>query len=852
MYLIRDLLDFLDGEDREAIDRLCEIRGVDRWRRAAKCSSLARSYGGEHEQLFRDLRQEDLRELLETPTEIDGQNYVLPSDASYSKAKLVQIALACLRRDEVAPELERISDDESDEDDDEDDDGGGWREGDERPFEFDEAASLSRPRDYQRELITALEAAVKRSPPGKRLRITVATGGGKTRIANDWIWEHALPQKRRVLWITKDWTLLRQSAGDLCRRRRAAQRRLGYVGDAGSRQLGGLVHGVRAEVVYTTIHTWRSRKESDFERATFDAVVIDESHWGEGKGAFRDLHKKYRDTAVFVGLTATPRQGTGFALVGREYDYRTLANMGVLAKPIYEPPVRTGIAWAPVRSTSHGDVDAASLAKLARSKRRNALIVDTYIKKRDLFGKTLIFACDIEHASDLTDALHEKGNVAAEALHSGMNAEDRRAVVRRFTDGRTRVLVNVAMMTHGVDIPDIKTIFLARPTSSKTLFAQMVGRAVRKTEAKTHFHLVDFVDSVEAHGEVLVSPTKYFGDLVADSGKAAKYRPSPRRAAHTFAKAPFEHVPSLPGYEEIQGLDIQPEQTFGIEFELTRDGFEPGTRPRDWRRVANQLLEAIPAGRAQKAYVDYHDEAKDHSVWNVEFDGSCGWEVTSRILSGASGFREIVEVCRALQSEADVLGLTLTPKTGTHVHLGWEPKLVALRRLMRLVSHFEPALFSLVAPSRSGNPYCKPVRRHLAELLALPSLRAWKERFADREQRYLTVNPSNLFGGGLGTLEVRLHSGTIEGPKILGWLSLWMRLLAAAQGTVPIPEEKLLWRELPLTAGSQGDISELAELVMANTELSTYLRDRRSVVMEQWFKHPQHGDRARAASATWP
>ena len=148
-------------------------------------------------------------------------------------------------------------------------------------------------------------------------------------------------------------------------------------------------------------------------------------------------------------------------------------------------------------------------------------------------------------------------------------------------------------------------------------------------------------------------------------------------------------MPNVAGYEEITGLDIQPQQTFGIEFELTRDDFA-GAPPRDWRKVANELLAAIPAPRAAKPNREYHDN-KDHSVWNVEYDRSCGWEVTSRILSGPSAFLEIMDVCRALEPEVERLGLKLTPKTGTHVHLGWERNVVVLRRLMQLVSYSSAA-----------------------------------------------------------------------------------------------------------------------------------------------------------------
>ena len=171
---------------------------------------------------------------------------------------------------------------------------------------------------------------------------------------------------------------------------------------------------------------------------------------------------------------------------------------------------------------------------------------------------------------------------------------------------------------------------------------------------------------------------------------------------------------------------------------------------------------------------------------------------------------------------------------------------------MFLVAYFEPALYSLVAPSRSGNPFCRPIRRSLHELLALPSMRKWGEHFAERERRYLTVNPSNLFGDErLNTLEVRMHSGTLEGRKILGWLSLWMRLVGAAEGTTALPEGKRLFRDLPLSAGPQGDVAELAKYVFAHPELLRYLRERRGASIENWRHHPVHGPKAAEVARAW-
>jgi hypothetical protein len=596
--------------------------------------------------------------------------------------------------------------------------------------------------------------------------------------------------------------------------------------------------------VYTTIQTCAQR-ERELRAAKFDVVVIDESHWGEGKRSYETLIEQLGHRAVFIGLTATPREGTDFSLVGREYGLHELIRMGVLAEPIVEPVVRTGVRWSP-SIVGNGDFDASSVSRLAKHPARNRLIVDTLHRERLEYGKTLVFACDVEHAETLCGLMQQRG-ISAEAVHSGMRLEDRRTAIARFSAGKTRVLVNVAMMTHGVDIPDIETVVLARPTASRILFAQMVGRAARKTATKTHFHLVDFQDDLSEHAEMLWSPARYFGSLGPSPAKG-RYTRSPARSVHAYAKATFEHVPSVAGYGEIAGFDLQPDQTFGVEIELTRDGFVDDEMPADWMAKAKALLQAIPAPKAAKPVP--RGEGKQHDVWNVEYDGSCGWEVTSRVLSGSAGFFEIMDVCRALEPLAATLGLVVNHRTGMHVHLGWKRALPSLRRLMSLTAHFEPALYSLVAPSRFANGYAQSIRQHLALFESFDSLDDWKAHFGERESRYLAVNPANLFGG-LDTVEVRMHSGTLEGTKILGWLSLWMRLLDSAQGRQALPEGAPAAKGEPLTTGPGGDVVALADHVGAHRELTAYLRARRENVMARWLEHPQLGRVARRVAATW-
>ena len=713
-------------------------------------------------------------------------------------------------------------------------------------------------RDYQAAAVAEIVRHLT-ARPGSKFLIQMPTGSGKTIVADEGPVLSALTAGKRVLWVTKDWWLIRQAVDDLLGAHPELRQHTSRVG--GGKELPEIPEGAHGRIVYSTVHTLAARME-ELQRQRFDIVVVDEVHWGEGGPMYRAIEKRLERTALFIGLTATPRAWSDYETIVR-VAFDDLVKAGHLAKPILEKGMETGVAWRPELSGANGDFTPSSLRRLARSRKRNARIVSAWVENRVRYGKTLVFACNIEHAEQLK-RLFVAAGVSAEAVHSAMTSRQQSEVLERFRAREgftTDVLVNVAKATHGVDIPELRTIFLARPTASDILFVQMAGRGARIHPGKKTFRLVDFVDVLEAHGDKLLQPSDFYGS----QGVSRKSRPVQRRGeGRTGAKDrfPFEPAPvqryrAEPGYRALDGLELQPAQSFGVEFEITRSGFRGGEKPADWTEVAGALLAAIEnvAGRgkvARRPMQDGHDPRKSHQVWNVEWDGSCGWEVTSRVLRGEEGIRELHDVARGVDRAATELGLTVDYRTGTHVHLGWgEPTLERLRLLHRWVAFMEPALYSLVAPSRFGNGYCKSIRSHWKKLRRIRTLGGWEKHFEPEGARYLVVNSGSLFSS-LGTLEVRMHSGTLEGPKILTWISLWMRLLDAVDRGVEPPEDVTTGRAKALSADLEGDVVRiLARLGAGHQLLAALDARRRDVVGNRWKKIRSRAKGAKAALAAW-
>lgn len=664
------------------------------------------------------------------------------------------------------------------------------------------------PYPHQRALIATAKRHFREK--GRDL-IQVATGGGKTFIMMDVARWCAKKKGLRVLVVTKDWHLLEQAAEDLICRHTRGINLCGYEGRKGFAE--GVPQTRNRPILFTTIQTWNRRRNWP----PFDVILIDEIHWGEDAPLYNKLLRQNPDAYV-LGFTATPRSWTEFTRIGRPYTFDTLVRLGFLSKPIVVPPVQTGISWAPQRSGRHGDLTQTSLSELAARDERNRKIVQHYVDNRQKYGKTIVFACNIAHAERLR-AIFETAGVSVAHLHHRMPNADRKRALRRFAESRVEVMVNVSMLTHGVDIPDIETVFLTRPTLSDILFSQMIGRGARKTETKDTFYVVDFVDLVTTYNIPILRPEGFLG--------TARSEREPGK--HRFIPAPFEFFPRVEGYEDIEGLDVHPQQTFGIEFEISiRGEEEPRETPRHLvRQKARSILEALQQIVPATSSLSYR-QGLDYTKWNAVYDASCGLEVVSRVLEGVDGFREIMDVTRKLRDVAVQEGLWVNRNTGTHVHLGWDSGDDEVRRLLRMVAYYEPALFSLVSKSRIGNEYTLPLRKvDPARIRDLAT------------ERYHTIDIDSR--RRLGTIEVRLHNGTLNGPKILTWVSLWMRILERARklGTPPVLRE-LGDPEQPFTVEDDSDAASLANFVDASLRLKKRLLLRRDdLVGRHWPDLPE-------------
>ncbi|GJJ13898.1 hypothetical protein Clacol_008155 [Clathrus columnatus] len=170
-----------------------------------------------------------------------------------------------------------------------------------------------------------------------------------------------------------------------------------------------------------------------------------------------------------------------------------------------------------VVNTRTGDFNATSLAHVVNTETINKLVVRAWLDRAASRKSTLVFCVNLAHVRDLTQEFRSIG-IDARYLYSKTPHVERRLLLDSFRRGEFPVLVNCAILTEGADIPNIDCVIVARPTRSKNVFAQMIGRGMRLSPDtnKTDCHIIDFVDSVSRIPGIISIPTLFGLDIDED------------------------------------------------------------------------------------------------------------------------------------------------------------------------------------------------------------------------------------------------------------------------------------------------------------------------------------------------
>lgn len=687
--------------------------------------------------------------------------------------------------------------------------------------------------DYQVEAIFKLEEFFKTNPEGRGY-LHIATGGGKTLVANTFILNNYLSKNKKVLWLAPDWLLLAQAYSSivkLCEETNFDDLFPSYIGNYRDNKIDKILQVQHEELegleifeiengemdpevvnlMYTTPHTFNFREPSKVTMP--DLLVIDEAHWGKGGKLEKEILKFAEKNSIpILGLSATPKHRNWRAIFSKTF--KELIGT-YLASPVFNS-IDTGLKVDITKSTKDKLINMIpneTYKELGSDKKRNELIVSTY--KFDIHGKTIVFAIDKDHANKLGRLFQKKGHDVI-IVHGGVSNHKENIEKFKKNEDNVRIIIAVNMLNQGVDIPDVNTLFITRPVTSDILYSQMIGRGARlcKEKNKTTFNVIDFEDNFldeKIQKSLFELKKEFFGSGGAKEtiynhhySHDKKYEPKLKYPSKLLAYEPSEWGQYLFEKENLSvSIPFLKNQTFGVEIELTTMDFEQYCKDESlWNEVASKLYgvmnKSLPSefvgicGKWQE-----NDQALDYSKFNLVYDGSCGWEIVSSVLKGSFGFSLLFNFLEELnRGIKEILPyLVVNHRTGFHVHLAFDLNDSNVAPVFDGLFAAEPLLGCLVPPSRfneydesnnsydssSINEFCEPLRVYFDHdvLGEIKSLRVLEACLYDDDEinRYLTFNFENILRGELNTLEVRMHSGTTDSLKVLSWISCCMGLL---------------------------------------------------------------------------
>lgn len=320
-----------------------------------------------------------------------------------------------------------------------------------------------------------------------------------------------------------------------------------------------------ADIIIASVQTLiRGDRLNKFAPHRFKLVLVDEAHHIVAKSyrevlAHFGLNEATADSPVLVGVSATFSRSDGLQLgaaidhIVYHKDYVDMIDDKWLASAMFTT-VRSGADLSKVKRDSFGDFALGSLSEAVNTPASNTITVRAWLANAADRKSTLVFCVDIAHTQALTNTFREHG-VDARYVTSSTPREVRAEQLQAFKDQEFPVLVNCGLFTEGTDIPNVDCVLLARPTKSRNLLIQMIGRGLRLFRGKKDCHIIDMVASLETG--VLSTPT-LFGlhpDEIVHKATSTELRESAPSHDHdrdTGQKTDRDTDEEIPGIDDIK------------------------------------------------------------------------------------------------------------------------------------------------------------------------------------------------------------------------------------------------------------------------------------------------------------
>lgn len=339
-------------------------------------------------------------------------------------------------------------------------------------------------RPYQKSAVAAVE---KEWAAGRQKTLLVlSTGAGKTIIFSNII-KNCVTRGENVLVLAHRGELLEQ-AQDKMSRACGVESMLEKAGSTAA--------GKNCQVVVASVQTlYQDKRLEAYDPKYFNVIVIDEAHHCMSSTYQKVLN--YFEGAKILGVTATPDRadkrnlGMFFDSLAFEYGIREAVNEKYLCSPSAQLiPLKLDISNV---SVNNGDFAAGELGTA----------LDPYLEEiademvsRCSDRKVACFLPLVKTSQKFKEILDKKGFKAVEV---NGNSPDRKEKLQAFNRGEFNVILNSMLLTEGWDEPSVDCIVMLRPTKSRSLYQQVVGRGLRLHPGKKDCLILDFLWMTERH-----------------------------------------------------------------------------------------------------------------------------------------------------------------------------------------------------------------------------------------------------------------------------------------------------------------------------------------------------------------
>lgn len=347
------------------------------------------------------------------------------------------------------------------------------------------------PYPYQAQMLQELEAERVIHDRHRNL-VVAATGTGKTIVA-------ALDYRRLQAGTLGELSLLfvahRREILEQARQIYATVLRDGAFGEL-------MVDGyqpIRGKHVFASIQSLNAKNLDRFSAESFEVVVIDEFHHADAP-TYRKIIEHFRPQEL-LGLTATPERGDGVNVAEKFFEGRIASELRLwdaldqqLLTPFHYFGVSDGVDLSALQFRrgryEDKDLDAVYTGNDARTAKVLQALNDKVLDPHSM--KAIGFCVSVKHAEYMARKFTE-ADLPSAALSGVSSTDERRTALKALQRGELRVVFAVDLFNEGLDIPQVDTILMLRPTQSSALFLQQLGRGLRLAPDKPVLTVLDFI-----------------------------------------------------------------------------------------------------------------------------------------------------------------------------------------------------------------------------------------------------------------------------------------------------------------------------------------------------------------------